>query len=101
MIKELLGTGKATAKTGKELATLLGVNIRIITAQIERERRAGVPICANNENDHPGYFIAENRAELKHYCDVLHKRASQLYKTRSELLKVLDKYKEPSADDDL
>lgn len=90
MIAELLGTGKNNTTTGKELATLLNCDIRHITAQIEKERRQGVPICANM-NYKPGYYLAADEKELQDYCDLLHHRAAELYKTRGELLKTCDK----------
>lgn len=91
MIAELLGVGKENARTGKELAAVLGCDIRDVTAAIERERREGQPICAAT-GDNPGYFIAADAEELKEYCDNIHHRAAELYKTRRALLNVLSNY---------
>lgn len=91
MIAELLGVGKENARTGKELAAVLGCDIRDVTAAIERERREGQPICAAT-GENPGYFIAADAEELKAYCDNIHRRASELYKTRGALLNVLKQY---------
>lgn len=91
MIAELLGVGKENARTGKELAAVLGCNIRELTAAIERERREGQPICAAT-GDNPGYFIAADAEELEAYCNDLHHRAGELYKTRRALLNVLSNY---------
>ena len=90
MIEEQLEKGAENARSGRELAEVLGLNIRAVTEQIERERRAGVPICAT-QGGKKGYFIAANRRELQRYCNQLHTRAAQLYKTRGALLALLDK----------
>ena len=88
MLFELLGTGKANARTGKELAKLYHCNIRNITEQVERERRAGKPICAST-GDNPGYYLAETAEELESYCKVLDRRSKELQKTRRHLLKAI------------
>ena len=89
MIHELLGTGKGKATTGRALAALLDMDIRKVTKQIERERRAGHPICASNDEDNPGYYLAEDDRDLNKYCDQLKSRAVELFKTRQALLKTL------------
>lgn len=86
MIHELLTEGEANAITGKELAEHFKCDIREITAQIERERRDGHPICASGSG---GYFLPANPEELQTYCNRVHHRAAQLYKTRRALLNVL------------
>ena len=88
MIYELLAHGKENARTGRELAILCDCDIRHITAQIERERRAGHPICAAT-GDKPGYFLPAAEQELEDYCDLLKGRAIELFKTRQALIKVL------------
>jgi hypothetical protein len=88
-IAELLGHGEQNARTGKELAAFYGCELRTITEQIERERRAGAPICATSNYKNPGYYLASNQQELRHYCNQLHQRAGELYKTRRALLNVL------------
>jgi biotin operon repressor len=90
MIAELLTEGKENARSGRELASLLNCNIRMITAQIERERREGAPICANMNGQHAGYFLAENEEELEEYCRRLYSRGGELFKTRRALLEVLE-----------
>lgn len=89
MIYELLTAGSENARTGKELATLLHMNIRAVTAQIERERRDGQPICANVRGTPKGYYLAATPEELEIYCRRLGKREGELYKTRQALLDVL------------
>lgn len=94
MIAELLGEGAENATTGRELAALLNCDLRSITEQIERERREGRPICASCTSDNPGYYLAADPDELQRYCDRLHRRAAQMYKTRRALLNVLKKLTE-------
>lgn len=89
MIHELLTAGRTNAKTGKELAAVCSCDIRDITEQIEKERRAGIPICATSSRDNAGYYLAETPEELQSYCNRLHHRAAELYKTRQALLAVL------------
>lgn len=82
MIYELLGEGERSARTGKELAKLLGVQPRDISKAVERERREGKPICATCDKTNPGYYIAEYREDMKNYCDRLFHRAGEIHKTR-------------------
>lgn len=93
MISELLAAGKKNARTGKQLAEFLGVNIRDITEQIERERRAGQPICASMAEPH-GYYLAENADELDSYCKMIKGRAIELFKTRQALIRTLKRIQE-------
>lgn len=92
MIHELLAHGSENARTGRELANVLGCDIRTVTEQIERERRDGQPICANMRGEFAGYFLAADADELEKYCDRLYKRGGELFKTRRALLKVLAGY---------
>lgn len=85
MIADLLWTGAANARTGRELAEHLETDLRDITSEIQRERRQGQPICANAG----GYYLAENPEELQAYCDGLKQRAIELFNTRQALLKTL------------
>lgn len=89
MIHELLTEGAENARTGRDLAAFLNCDIRTVTEQIERERRKGQPICAASRGENAGYYLATNRDELEQYCNRLHKRAAELYKTRRALLNVL------------
>lgn len=91
MIAELLSVGRENARTGKELAAVIGCDIREITAAVERERRQGQPICAAT-GENPGYYIASDAEELERYCNRLHHRAAELYRTRQALLNVLTQY---------
>ena len=90
MIHELLAEGRENARTGRELATILGCDIRAVTLQIEQERRDGQPICAAT-GENPGYYLAATPEELGRYCDRLKGRAIEVFKTRKALIDVLRK----------
>lgn len=94
MIYELLAEGTANARSGRELATVLGCDIRTVTEQIERERRAGQPICANMTGINAGYYLAATPEELENYCNRLYHRGGELFKTRRALLQVLEQIKQ-------
>lgn len=91
MINEILNKGNQNAITGKELANFFGCDIRKITQQIEIERRAGHPICANMRGKNAGYFLPETDEELENYCKRLYHRGGELLKTRQALLATLKK----------
>lgn len=101
MIHELLSYGADNARTGKDLARLLGCDIRTITEQIERERRAGQPICANMSGPNAGYYLAETEEELAEYCERLGRRADELQATRQALLEVLRQVAEKKAQEEV
>jgi hypothetical protein len=88
MIHEILPAGRENAMTGRDLANRFNCDIRAITAQIERERRDGHPICAAS-GENPGYFLPADDEELKAYCNRLKGRAIELFKTRQALIRVL------------
>lgn len=88
MIHEILPAGRENALTGRELATMFNCDIRVITQQIEKERREGHPICAAS-GENPGYFLPADDEELETYCNRLKNRAIELFKTRKALVKVL------------
>ncbi len=90
MIYEYLLTGEQNARTGKELAEMLNLAPRDISQAVERERREGKPICATCNTTAPGYFIAETQEEMQRYCDRLHHRAGEIYKTRAACLKTME-----------
>lgn len=93
MIYELLAPGKANARTGRELAAVCRCDIRAITAQVEKERREGRPICAAT-GENPGYYLAANDEELAEYCDALKSRGIEVFKTRQALLRILQRPQE-------
>ena len=59
-IADLLGHGQENAVPLQHLMTLTGLDSRTIRQRIERERRAGIPICADNMT---GYFLPTNELE--------------------------------------
>lgn len=93
MIHEVLVTGKENAQTGRELAAFFKCDIRLITSQIEKERRDGQPICATS-GENPGYYLAADGEELAAYCNKLKRRALELFKTRQALIYCLRRYTE-------
>ena len=93
MIHEVLLKGEQNAQTGSDLCSLLGISIRDVTAIIEKERRAGYPICASTGGK-PGYYLAENREEMERYCRSLLKRAGEIHKTRRACLATIDQLPE-------
>ena len=81
-IAPLLGVGKKAALTSRELAALLNTsNDRDISLAVERDRKAGIPICASSANQNPGYFLPENIAELTEYRRSLSHRAAAVSRT--------------------
>lgn len=80
-----LGCGKAVAVTGRELAALLAIKgcdpSREVGALVERERAAGIPICASTDATRPGYYLPATAAELAEYRCSLQRRVAAVTKT--------------------
>lgn len=89
-ISSYLYPGAENAVTARELCDLLKLRPRDISAAVERERRAGKPICASTGSN-PGYFLAATQEEMRRYCVSLNKRAGEIQKTRRACLKTLEK----------
>ncbi len=85
MVYEMLSEGAENARTGRELCKILNFTPRELTQAIERERRAGKPICAATGRK-PGYFLAANQEEMQRYCRSLLRRAGEIHKTRQACL---------------
>lgn len=85
MIHEILLPGIENAQTGKEICRLLHITGRELTQAIERERRAGEPICASTGR-RKGYFLAATQEEMQIYCRSLWHRAGEIHKTRRACL---------------
>lgn len=83
MVTDVLGKGAGNAQTGRDICLIMNVSKRELTKAIERERRAGAPICANTSGPCPGYFLAGTREELARYCDSLKRRAAEIEETRA------------------
>ena len=80
LVSDYLMEGAESALTAKALCAILDVSARDLTEQIERERRAGSPICASCGRT-PGYFLAADRQELQEYCGSLRHRLDEVRKT--------------------
>lgn len=94
MIYELLSHGRENARTGAEIARALGCKTRDVSRLVERERRAGKPICAAVDGEARGYYIAADRAELKKYCDSLYRRGGEIMKTRRAMVETLKQFED-------
>lgn len=90
MIFEYLATGKENARTARELAKIINCTPREVTAQIERERREGRPICASCGST-PGYYLPESDQDIIDYCECLKSRAVEIFRTRQALVKQITK----------
>lgn len=78
----MLGYGKAAAITMKELAAFMNVGSeREISKAVERERSAGIPICASTDKDCPGLYLPTDAAELAEYRYSLERRVAAVSRT--------------------
>lgn len=89
MIFEVLSTGSENAITGNELCKILDISRRELSTLLERERRAGRPICASYGRN-PGYFIAETQEEMRRFCQSLMHTEQEIRKTRRACIDVID-----------
>jgi len=90
MIYEMLETGEENARSAKELAQMLNTDRRSVSILVEKERRAGKPICATCDSKTPGYFIPATREDMERYCNRLRHRAGEIFKTRAACLDTMD-----------
>jgi len=92
MVCKYLSTGKANAITGERLAELLEIkDVRTVRHLMERERRAGKPICASCDPDQPGYYLAADADEWAEYTGSLARRQREITRTLDACLDTLDK----------
>ena len=77
-IADLLGTGRESAITRRELEQLTGLDGRSVRLLIERERRAGTPILADSTN---GYFLSATDDERAACVRSLRHRAREILTT--------------------
>lgn len=89
LVKEMLSLGADNARTASELCEYLGITLRELTAEIERERRNGVAICASTGSN-PGYYLAANQEEMQQYCNRLSHRIKEIHKTREACLNTIN-----------
>lgn len=88
-VSDLLAEGKRAAVPGRDLVRLLGLHdLREVTKLIERERRAGSPICASVFEPR-GYYIASNAEELRAYISSIQRREAEVSRTRAALCDIL------------
>ena len=86
MVSDFLLEGRENAIPGHGLVDLLGLNSgRDLTQMVERERKAGVPICASTDTSGPGYYLAADASELKAYICSLDRRLHNVGQTRRHL----------------
>lgn len=89
MIYEMLQTGQSNAQSATNLARVLGVHKRDVSRMVERERRAGYPICATSNGRDPGYFLPVDREDMRHYINRLRHREAEIAETRAACEKTL------------
>lgn len=74
-IAELLGVGAENGMTRRELERLTGLDGRSVRLLIERERREGVPILADNAS---GYFLPASEDERAACVRSMRHRAAEI-----------------------
>lgn len=92
MIHEILNRGAENAINGRDICDLLDINRRDLQAAVNRERRAGQPICAStgSGNRIAGYYLAANKEEMQSYCNSLQHRAGEIHRVRKACLSLMD-----------
>lgn len=81
-VSDFLPHGAANAVDGRTLAAALGFKaLRELSKQVERERRAGQPICASVSGERRGYFMGDPN-ELWLYLRSLDRRLREVRRTR-------------------
>ncbi len=81
-IASLLLHGESNAIKAAELSRITGQKIREITSRVSQERRNGAPIMSSPSS---GYWLAENREEVKRCAAALHARATEIHRTAKAL----------------
>ena len=81
-ISAFLSRGAVNAVPLRQLETVTGLDGRTVRRSIEAERRALVPICADN---HEGYFLAANEMEKDRCVQSMRHRAAEILRTASAL----------------
>ncbi len=91
-VSALLHHGEANAVPARDLVALLGVkDTREVSKLVERERRAGAPICAAVSGEDRGYYLASTTAELERYLRSLDRRLKNIRLTREAVQATLDR----------
>lgn len=98
-IAELLPIGKVNAiKTNDLLKYFNGISVRKLRGMISYERKKGRIICSTKENG-GGYYLPENKAELREFVEWASQEAHSLQeaiKSAVKALEILDKQQELS-----
>ncbi len=81
-ISRFLLPGRRNAIGLKQLRMWTGLDSRIIRKLIEKERRGGCPILADNAT---GYYLAENETEKKICVLSMRHRAGEILKTAAAI----------------
>lgn len=81
---DLLGHGQAAAVPLRYLVELTGWSERDVRRRIERERRQGVPILADN---YRGYFLPADEDEVTACVQSLRRRAQEILRTAKAIEK--------------
>ncbi len=89
-IADFLSVGAAHAVPLRDLVALTSQPERVIRRQIERERRAGIPILADCKN---GYFLPDGEGEKARCVQSMRGRAKEILKTAAAIEKG-ENYKE-------
>lgn len=90
-ISSLLCVGKNNAIPGHRIMAALGLkDSRDVTALVERERAAHIPICATTSADCPGYYLPETPSELAAYNKSLSRRVANVKRTLAAMEDTLD-----------
>ena len=76
-VADVLLHGADHAITAKDIAALLGWNVRAVTKEIQRERLAGLPIAACQT----GYFLPATADETDNYVGQLSHRKREVERT--------------------
>lgn len=77
-VSDLLSRGRENAVPLRHLQNLLNADGRTIRLLIERERRNGVPICADNQT---GYYLPSSAQEKTACVRSMRHRAGEILKT--------------------
>ena len=81
-IADLLGVGRENDITRRDLERLTGLDGRSVRLLIERERRAGIPICSDNQN---GYYLPCCKSEKDAFVASMRHRAREIMTTARAL----------------
>lgn len=88
-ITEYLQHGEENAQSGSDIARLLGISLRDVSAAVEKERQTGNPICASTDALRGGYYLAGYREEMEHYCRILERRIWEINRTLEACKKMI------------